>query len=144
MNVLFDSNVIVAFLVQEHSDHNAAYDTYLNYANEHNTLFISTHSLAEIYRTLTWGVEFLDYTAAQANQIIRSTVLPVFDTIELNTSDYKQVLDFMVEADLQGSIIYDALISRASQKIDAEALVTFNIKDFQRVWPLTNADLIEP
>ncbi len=50
----------------------------------------------------------------------------------------------MKDLKLTGSIIYDGLISHAASKINADYLVTFNAKDFQRVIPENGADLIIP
>jgi len=45
---------------------------------------------------------------------------------------------------LHGAVIYDGLIAKAAQKAGCDILVTYNITDFHRVWPLTSADFVEP
>lgn len=140
MNVLFDSNTLVALFVKNHIDHGSAYDAYLNHQNDR--LFIATHSIAEIYRTLTWGVEYLNFTAEQAHHIISNSLLSVFNVVDLEREDYQTVLNFMKEEKLTGPIIYDALIARASEKVKADQLITFNNRDFERIQKLTSANLI--
>ena len=144
MRVLFDSNVLVAFLVKDHIDHTRALNAFLEYRNKDAELVIGTHSIAEVYRTLTWGVRYLNYTPQEAHFIITNSILPVFKCINLVEEDYQIALAFLNEDNLSGAIIYDALIACASEKAKVDSLVTFNIKDFKRVQPLTSASLIKP
>ena len=144
MRVLFDSNVLVAFLVKDHIDHSRALNAFLEYRNNDAELVIATHSLAEVYRTLTWGVRYLNYTPQEAHFIIANSIIPIFKCINLVEEDYQIALAFLKEDNLSGAIIYDALIACASEKVKVDTLVTFNIKDFKRVQPLTSAKLIEP
>lgn len=144
MNVLFDSSTMVAFLVKDHDDHSKVYNLYKEYVSREADLFISTHSIAEIFRTLTWGVRYLNYTSEEAHQVINYSVWPNFDTVNSTKTDYRYVLEFMKNEGLTGPIIYDALIAHSSEKARVRELVTLNIKDFKRVWGLTSANLIEP
>lgn len=144
MNVLFDSSVLVAFLVVDHEDHEGAYAAYSHFKGEDAAFYITSHSLAEVYRTLTRGVAYLSYSAAKAYKAIQDTLLGNFELVILESDDYLKVLKRMKEQSLTGALIYDALISRAAEKIDARYLVTFNEKDFKRIWPENGADLIIP
>lgn len=144
MKVLFDSSTLVAFLVRDHEDHADAYNAYLHYKDRDDDLYISTHSVAEVFRTLTWGVDYLNYTATQAHTIITVTLLSEFDTIDLILQDYREVPAFLKKEGIKGPKIYDGLIARASEKIGAKDLITLNIKDFKQVWGLTSANLVEP
>jgi len=49
MNVLFDSSALVAFLVKDHDDHQRVYQLYKDYVDGETDLFISTHSIAEVF-----------------------------------------------------------------------------------------------
>ncbi|MDZ7721070.1 MAG: PIN domain-containing protein [Balneolaceae bacterium] len=144
MNVLFDSSALVALLVKDHDDHQRVYQLYKEYADRETDLFISTHSIAEVFRTLTWGVEYLNYSANEAHQAIHYSILSVFETVDSTKTDYRLVLEFLRQNNLKGPIIYDALIAFASEKVRAKELVTLNTKDFRRVWGLTSANLVEP
>jgi predicted nucleic acid-binding protein len=144
MNVLFDSSALVAFLVQDHDDHDRVFQLFKEYVEKDADLYISTHSIAEVYRTLTWGVEYLNYTANEAHTAINHSILSVFDTVNSTKTDYRLVIEFLRRKNLRGAIIYDALIAFASEKIRAKELVTLNTKDFKRVWDLTSANLVEP
>lgn len=144
MNVLFDTSAVIALVVKGHPQHSSANKTYNNLVNQKAALFLASHSIAELYRTLTWGKAYLNYSAKQAAQLLKTTVTPQFTTVDLSAAHYLEVVDSIVDADLTGAIIYDALISKAATLVEAKYLVTFNAKDFQRVFPENGADLIIP
>lgn len=144
MKVLFDSSVLIALIVKKHPAYQEASEAYKDFSDKNADFFVTTHSLAEVFRNLSWGVGYLNYSSTEAYEIIKKTILPVFKRINLIESDYLEVLSYMKQKNLTGSIVYDALIARASQKADADALLTFNIKDFRRVSTLTKAKLIVP
>lgn len=144
MRILYDSSALVALYIQPHPDHKKIVDHHLDFLNDETDFFISSHSLAELFHTITKGISYLNLTANEANNLIHNSVLPLFTTVSLIEDDYSAVLHCLKERNLTGGIIYDGLIARAAEKIAADHLVTFNIKDFKRVWPLTEADLIEP
>jgi hypothetical protein len=60
---------------------------------------------------------------------------PIPSTIALSPSDYTQTLQRASQMGLAGGIIFDALIARAAEIAEADELLTFNLKDFQRVSP---------
>lgn len=39
-------------------------------------------------------------------------------------------------------ILFDTAIT--AEKAECDEMVTYNVQDFQRVWPLTSANLVEP
>ncbi len=144
MNVLFDTSSIIALLVTDHQDHTKSLTSYKNLKSQGATFYISVHSIAELYRTLTWGKAYLNYSPDKAHSVIQKTVLTIFKRVSLSEDDYLHVLSRMVDLKLTGAIFYDGLISHAAAKIDAHYLVTFNAKDFQLVFPENGADLIIP
>jgi predicted nucleic acid-binding protein len=50
----------------------------------------------------------------------------------------------MTNLGLRGGSIYDALIAKSAQKAGADQILTFNYRDFMRVWPDGINYLIEP
>ena len=144
MNVLFDSSCLVALLVRDHPFYDRAARGYLEFIDDENTNYISTHTLSEVYRTITSGKSYLNFSHQKAHLIIQKTVLQYFNLVDLNTEDYIHVLDRMKSLKLKGAIIYDALISHAAFKVNALRLVTFNEKDFRKVAPENGAELVVP
>jgi hypothetical protein len=48
------------------------------------------------------------------------------------------------EKDLTDGIVYDGIISKAANKINADLVVTLNEKDFKRLAYIHNAELMNP
>lgn len=144
MKTLFDTSALVALLVKDHPKYDYAVSTFERLRENKSTFYICSHSLSETYRTLTWGKGYLTFTANKAYEIIQKSIFPGFEIVDLNQEDYKKVLLRMKSEKLKGAIIYDGLISQAASKINADFIVTFNAKDFQRVFPENGADLIIP
>lgn len=144
MNVLFDTSSIIALLVTDHQDHSKSLTTYKKLKKQGGAFYISVHSVGELYRTLTWGKAYLNYSPQKAFSVIHETVFPFFGRVTLVEDDYLHVLSRMKSLKLTGAIFYDGLISQAANKIDADYLVTYNAKDFKRVFPENGADLIIP
>lgn len=144
MNVLFDTSSIIGLLVEDHQSHSKSLSTFKKLKGQQAEFYISIHSVAEIYRTLTWGTGYLSFSPQKAYTAIQESIIPFFNRVTLTEEDYQHVLNRMKRLKLTGAIIYDGLISHAASKIDADYLVTFNAKDFKRVFPENGADLIIP
>lgn len=144
MRVLFDTSLIVALFVENHPQHQKASKAYSTLVKENAEPFIAAHSLAETFRTLTKGTDYLSFTAKQAHRIIKEAIHPNFNIVNVPAEGYLEVIDELAGKNLTGPVIYDALISKAAAIAEADYLVTFNVKDFQRVFPKNGADLILP
>ncbi len=144
MNILFDTSALMALFVSKHPNHKAAIDYFLDAKEKKATFYICTHTIAEFYRNLTSGRKYLSYSPAMAHRLITESITEYFTPVSLDEKDYFAVISRMKRDSLHGAIIYDGLIARASSKINADYLVTYNVEDFQRVWKLTASTLVEP
>ncbi len=142
--ILFDTSALLALYIQKHPNHTSSLNFFLDNKADEAEFFISNHTLAEFYRNITSGRKYLTYTPADAHKLIRQAIIVYFDPVSLDHSDYLQVVDTMKKLSLHGAIIYDGLIARAAEKAECDEIVTYNVQDFQRVWPLTSANLVEP
>lgn len=95
---------------------------------------ISAHSLAELYSTLSGLPTKPKISPPQAWRLIQDNVGSA-QVIELSASDYVSVIQQVAEIGLSGGVVYDALIARAAEKAGVDHLLTFNEKDYRRVWP---------
>lgn len=144
MKVVYDTSSIIALLIEDHPHHDKALQTYLKLIEQDAEFYICSHSIAEIFSTVTKGVRYLDYTAEQASDLINRDLEILFSVVDLNKSDYISVVQFLQAENLTGAIIYDALIVQSATKIEAEYIVTLNIKHFKQLGGLTGADFIRP
>ena len=68
----------------------------------------------------------------------------VAEMVTLAPADYSLTLQRVAELGLPGGVVYDALLARAAEKSAADRLLTFNVKDFRRVWPSGASVLFVP
>lgn len=141
--ICFDTSSLLALYVHEHPNHTPCANYYLDHV-ESAEFYIASHSIAEMYRHLTSGRAYFSYPPTDAHTLLRTIIPEYFNPVSLDHADYMHVMDRMKDLSLHGAIIYDALIAKAAEKTGCDKLVTYNIRDFHRVWPLTTADLIEP
>ena len=141
MKVMADTSVLVPAMVKTHPEHGRAAPWLRQARYGKAQLVIAAHSLAETYAVLSAMPTRPRLTPALARQMIRANIEPFAETMTLRLSDYRRVLDEMAALGLSGGVIYDALAARVAQKAKVDALLTFNTRDFLRVWP-DGADII--
>ncbi|MFW6163464.1 MAG: type II toxin-antitoxin system VapC family toxin [Planctomycetota bacterium] len=143
MSYLLDTSVLVPAFVEIHPNHERAYRWLERAAAGDIEGALSMHSLAEAYCVLTTLPIKPRIAPALAWSVIRDST-PDLETVALTVDDYRRALQRMAELGLPGGVVYDALIARAAQKIDAEALLTFNVRHFRRVWPEGHDRILAP
>lgn len=129
--VLFDTATLVAALLEEHQLYDACFPWLKQALTQEFTGYISTHTLAELYSVLT---RLPLQPKLQPNEV--EALLANLNNIHkvfLNGDDYAQVIKRLVSLNVTGGGIYDALISQAALKVNADILLTANPKDFVRL-----------
>jgi predicted nucleic acid-binding protein len=132
VKILFDTSVLVAALLTNHSKHSQAFPSLEAVQRRENQGYISAHSLAELYSVLTRLPEPLRVSPDEAQALIvdLSGYLAV---VSLQSEDYKAAISQMVALKLPGGGIFDALIAQAALKAKVNHLLTLNAKDFTRL-----------
>lgn len=144
MRIFFDTSVLVAALFEGHPFHDRAFP-WLRRAQERDfTFLVATHSLAELYSTLSGLPVKPKISPPAAWELIRENVESVAEVVSLSPDDYSLTLRRVSELGLSGGVVYDALLARAAEKSAAERLLTFNAADFRRVWPAGESVLFVP
>lgn len=144
MRVLFDTSVLVAALVQPHPLHERALFWLKKVLAKEFELIISSHTLAELYAVLTTLPVSPRITPGLAWRLIHESIEPVSSVASLSASDYLSTIKRMSDLGAPGAIIYDALILKAAQKSRVDRVLTFNVKDFKRIWPNGETQILEP
>ena len=144
MKVFFDTSVLVAAFVPAHPRHERAFDRFRRARSGRNRLLTSAHNLAELYSVLTTLPLSPRLAPAAAARIIRENLEAHAEITSLTVADYRAVVHDLGEASLAGGIIYDALACRAAIRAGAEVILTFNPRDFRRVWPDAGIKIEEP
>ena len=144
MRALFDTSVLVAAVVQAHSMHAKALPWLMRAQNRDLQLVLSSHSLAELYSSLTRLPMSPRITPDRASKIIDGVIAAADEIVPLSAEDYTSTIQRISEMGLAGGIVYDALIACAAEKARVECLVTFNASHFRRVWPEGESLLVIP
>ncbi len=144
MKILFDTNVLVAALIQPHLMHGRAFQ-WLKRARSHEfDLVISSHTLAELYAVLTSLPVSPRITPEMSWKLIHENILSDASIASLSSSDYIAVIKHLRDSGLYGGIVYDALIFKSALKSGANKLLTFNVSDFRHIYQNEKIQIIEP
>ncbi len=144
MKILLDTSVLVAALVESHLDHVTAFPWLEKARSKSITGLVAAHSIAELYSILTKYPIRPRISPTATRRLIREDVLGSFQIVVLSEDDYTAVVDHLSESGIIGGTIYDALILRAALKAKADQVVTFNTKDFWRIYPELTDKIISP
>lgn len=132
MNVLYDTSALLALFLEDHPDHEKAIQTHVKLIENDSEFYICTHSIAEIYSNLTRGIKYFKFSPSKAYEVIKRDLADVFSIVDLNSTDYLDTIKYLKAEKLTGAVVYDGIIVKASSKIDAKYIVTFNERDFKR------------
>jgi predicted nucleic acid-binding protein len=132
---LFDTSVLVAALSTAHASHDLARVRLAAVLQGEVEMAVSTHTVAELYATLTALPTRPPVTPGQARHLIDENVFQPADVVALVPADYEVALRRMADLGLVSGAIYDALHVRAAEKVAADELLTFNGRDFRRMPP---------
>jgi predicted nucleic acid-binding protein len=141
---LFDTSFLVAALLKTHPAHKRVAPWMQRVIDGIDVGFVSTHSLAELYATLTALPVQPRVSPKEAQELIKQKVFDVFHIISLSEYDYLEVINHLSESSKTGGIIYDALIIHAARKAKVEQVITLNEKDFRRVYPEVADKIVSP
>jgi predicted nucleic acid-binding protein len=132
MKVLYDTSVLIAALLVEHSSHDFAFPK-LELARRGEVKgYISTHSLAESYAVITRLPQPLRVLPDEAEAAI-ADLLQYLEPVPLLAEDYQNAIGLMRALKLVGGGIFDVLIAQAALKVEVDCLLTLNPKDFTRL-----------
>lgn len=132
MRTLFDTSVVVAALVDQLGNHEAAFREFRRYSHGENAGCCSTHALAEVYATLTALPLKRRISPDEARRLLEDTVLGRLAVIPLGAADYRAVLRQVADRGLGSGAIYDALHAHCARKERVDQILTYNLSDFER------------
>ena len=133
VKILFDTNIIVAAISEAHEMYSLC-KPWFDQVRIDRTIrgFLSTHSLAEAYSILTRLPPPYRISPANVDRLL-SENLTQFTKVSLTAEDYQTVIRKVVQLNISGGGIYDALIAQAALKANVDSLLTFNSKHFTRL-----------
>ena len=144
MKALLDTSVWVAALVEFHDDHDRALPWIEKVRQQTITAVVSAHSLAEVYSVLTRAPFRPMLSPAEAYQLIEDNIVGKVEIIALTVDDYSDLIRHLAQTGIAGGAVYDGVIACAAAKAQVDHIVTFNARDFRRVYPSLTASVIVP
>lgn len=95
---------------------------------------ISTHTIAEVYNTLTAMPPVLRLTPRDAVQAIE-TFLKRLTPVTLSPEEYMDAIGHTANLGHSGGMVYDALHLACARKIAAEQIYTWDVRHFRMLAP---------
>ena len=130
MKAFLDTSVLVAAFYADHVHHQSSLDLFVRYGK--NNACCGAHSLAEVYATLT-TMPGQRRVAGDAAMLFLSDIRERLTLIALDPAEYYAAIDQAAANGTAGAAIYDALLGHCACKAGAEAIYTWNLKDFRRL-----------
>jgi predicted nucleic acid-binding protein len=130
--IFLDTSVLVATAQVSHTRHTPSRELW-NQCARHQTA-VSTHTIAELYNTLTAMPPALRLAPRDAVLAVE-TFLQRLTTVDLSAEEYMETLRRTANLGHSGGMIYDALHLACARKIQAEQIYTWNVKHFQMIAP---------
>ncbi len=104
---------------------------------------LATHSLAEIYSTLT-RIPLPDRLSPDVAWEAIERNLPFFEIDTRTETEVVAALAGLSARNIGGGQVYDALIAAVARKAEVDILLTFNAAHFRRVAPDLEEKIQEP
>jgi predicted nucleic acid-binding protein len=138
LKLFFDTSALVPVFYADHPDHDASAQAFL--AAPKSQTFCGLHSLGELYAVLT-GLPLRPRIRGSVGAEIVRQVRERLTVVSLSEQEYVAAIEAVQES-IVGGAVHDAIIAAAAVKCGAEVLLTWNLRDFQRL-PLPNANLVK-
>jgi predicted nucleic acid-binding protein len=135
VNIFFDTSVLVAASERSHNHYPRAAPALRRVAAGRDRGFMSTHSIAEVYATLTRLPVQPRIQPAEATRIIQENLLPHFELVAVRKQDYLEAIKLMSSGGWVGAKIYDLLLLLCAARCSAQRIYTFNLADFTQLAP---------
>jgi len=129
MKAFLDTSVLVATFYADHENHRPSLDLFLQFPKDETSC--SAHSLAEVYSCLT-GMSGKDRVSGDEALLFLGNVKDRLTLVALNGEETLQAIEASSPL-VSGGGMYDALIGHCALKSQAQALYTWNPKDFKRL-----------
>ncbi len=131
MKQFFDSSVLVPVFYADHPQHTSSTKIFLAAGKED---FCALRTLGEVYATLT-GLPVRPRITGTEGMSIVNQITERLTIVALGERDYISALESAASGTIIGAAVYDALIAHCALKAGADALLTWNVRDFKRLGP---------
>lgn len=130
MKAFLDTSVLIATFYAHHQFHPPSIDLFLRFKKNESSCGV--HSLAEIYASLT-GRTGRERVSGDQAMLFLANLREHLTLVSLNTQEYFQAIEAFSGLGISGGAIYDSLLAHCALKAKAQAIYTWNTKDFVRL-----------
>jgi predicted nucleic acid-binding protein len=130
--IFLDTSVLIAITQVSHERHELSLELWGKCRQDR--AFVSTHTLAEIYNTLTALPPALRL-ASRNDLLAGEAFLQRLTAIALSPDEYMETLRRTASLGLRGGIVYDAIHLACARKIAAKRIYTWNARHLRMVAP---------
>ncbi len=131
MKSFLDTSVLVAAFYTDHPHHQPSFDLLVRCKK--SDACCGAHSLPEVYGTLTGMRAAGRRTTGDQALLFIDDIRARLWVVGLDAQEYFQMLQSSAAAGIAGGAIHDAVLGHCALKAGAQALYTWNTKDFQRL-----------
>lgn len=135
MKAYFDTTILVAASVADHSHHNPAIAALELSQGGKIESYTSGHGLSEVYAVLTRTPFHPAVYPSEAVRILQQNILPFFKLITITPQMYIETIRECADRGWIGGRIYDAIHLCCAREADCERIYTFNVRHFQQLAP---------
>lgn len=139
--IFLDTSVLIATAQVNHERHTSSRELW-NQCTRHSAA-VSTHTLAEVYNTLTAMPPVLRISPGNA-VLALETFLKRLTPVTLSAEEYMETLRGTANRGHSGGMIYDALHVACARKVGAEYIYTWNVRHFRAVAPDLAERIVTP
>jgi predicted nucleic acid-binding protein len=141
MKEFFDTSVLVAAFWGGHRDH-AASIKLLAAANRKQST-CAMHTPAEVYAAMT-ALPIRPILPPEQVMLFVQEVRDRLTLVSLDESEYFETIQQAAGAGFTSGRVYDALLLRCAVKVKAQAIYTWNLKQFRAIAPGLSARIRTP
>ncbi len=141
MSAFLDTSALVPVFLADHPHHAASMNLFVRC--EPQTASCASHSLAEVYATLTRIPAPHRATPDQAIKCLQD-IASRFRLISLEGAGYLSVIQNAAANKIVGGTIYDALIAACAIQAGADQIYTWNSRHFEQLGPEVASRLHAP
>ena len=139
--IFLDTSVLIAIAQVNHVHHAPSRKLWDQCAVSKSA--VSTHTLAEVYSTLTAMPPGLRISPRDAVLVVETFLLRLAP-VALSAEEYLETLRATSNRGHSGGMIYDALHLACARKVKAERIYTWNLKHFRAVAPDLSDRVVSP
>jgi len=141
VKAFLDTSVLVPVFYGDHQHHEASLEVFLEF--DKRQLCCGVHSLAEVYASLT-RIPGRHRVSGEQAMLFLGNIRERLTIISLDDEEYFRIIERCAASGVVGGAIYDGLLAGCALKAKAEAIYTWNVRNYEQFGPAVRKRLRTP